>query len=172
MWWLNRFLPLVALCFLAACGFEPLYGAHQYASAGGGNSPLSAISIDPIPSMLGQQLKAELEDRFNPTGASVRSQYGLAVEIKPTKIPTVIEPDGTISRYNLQLDSSYRLYRKSDNAEMKTGKVTRTTSYNLSNADFSDFIAGNDALHQALVELSEDYRMRLAAYFLSEGKAL
>lgn len=168
MWWSNRFLALAALSFfLASCGFEPLYGTHQNASAGGGNSPLSAVAIDPIDGLVGQQFKAALEDRFNPTGAPTPSLYGLTVNVKATKTPTVIEPDGTISRYNLLLDSNYTLYRKADGAKLRSDHVRRTTSYNLSDADFSDFISENDAMRRALTELSEDYRLRLAAYFKS-----
>lgn len=149
----------------SGCGFQPLYGRPDPRAT---DVPvdLASIRIAPIPERVGQQFQAALEDRINPYGHPVTPQYELKVTIIPTPQPLGIAQDGTVSRYNLHLDSNFVLTRLSSGEKVLTGNVRRVSGYNnVANAYFSVFIAERDAYNRSVVELAEDYRLRLAAFF-------
>ena len=158
---LRSLFLLPALLALAACGFEPLYGTQ-----GGTASPaLAAIAVDPIPERDGQLLKMHFEDEINPAGAASRKRYGLAVSLNKTLVPALTRSDGQVLRYNVQINSHFRLYDKLSGAELYAGDVNRTGSYNVAVSDFSSFISERDVAQRILKELAVDYRLRLSAFF-------
>jgi LPS-assembly lipoprotein len=159
---------LLLLLPLAACGFSPMYGKKN-----SGSSQLNAgVQIDPIAGREGQLLRIALEDGLNPGGVVPhKPAYRLATTLQKTAVAIGVDRDGTVSRYNLYLDSYYRLYRNSDNLVVTTGKIRRVSSYNnLTGAYFSTFVSENDAIKQGIREMGEEYRQRLAIY-LSDPNA-
>ncbi len=166
-------LLISVLCLPAAgCGFKPLYS--KSANDGAAKTLLAGISIDEVASTdrrMGQQLKAELEDRLNPGGAvpphpAFRLKLGLTQSVSAIGVA----PDGTISRYNIYLNSSFTLYRNSDGKQITSGAVSDVGSYNnVSNAYFSTYVSQEDAVKRGIIELAELYRGRLAAYLSQNG---
>lgn len=151
-------LPLL----LAACGFQPLYGKNDAMTA-----PLQAgVRVDSIPGRMGQQLHEALEDSLNPDGAvPPKPAYRLAATIASSEAPIDVSRDGTVSRYNVYLDSKYVLYRNSDGKEITSGTLRQVGSYsNLTNAYYSTYVSNEDAIKRGIQELGQIYRQRLAAY--------
>ena len=170
---LRASLLLILPVLLAACGFEPMYGTQ---SATKNPELFAGMKIAPIPGREGQLLREGLEDKLNPSGANpVNPAYRLEVSLRKSSGAIGVARDGTVSRYNLYLDSHYTLYRTSDNLAVATGDFRRVNSYNnLTNAYFSTFVSENDAIKQGVRELAEDYSQRLSTYLTSPeaGKPL
>lgn len=127
---------------------------------------LSSVAVTTIRGPQGAQMKAALERGFNPSGiAEPGKHYGLSVGLRYDKIPVVIEPDGSINRYNINFYSDYTLIRSADGTELKKGVLKRTVSYNAIESDFATYVSEQDIIHRGLDDLSEDYRLMLAAFF-------
>lgn len=156
-------LLLVLPLLLASCGFKPMYAKRSAAE-----SPelYAGVKIESIGGREGQLLRMGLEDKLNPGGAvPERPAYRLEATLQKTSGAIGVARDGTVSRYNLYLDSYYTLYRTSDNLAVAQGKFRRVSSYsNLTGAYYSTFVSENDALKRGISELTEDYRQRLTSY--------
>lgn len=159
---LNKFAALLLLpLLLTACGFEPLYGKHKNADI-----LFAGVDIDPIEGRDGQQFRIALEDELNPGGAMpAKPAYRLSATLKNSESAIDVARDGTVSRYNVYLDSKYTLTRLSDNSVMTAGNLRHVSSYNnITNQYFSTYVSQGDALKRGLAEMSKLYRQRLAAY--------
>ncbi len=158
-----RTFTIVALFLLASCGFEPVYGTRGKTS-----SVLLPGDIKVMPITGGheeQLLQIALEDALNPIGASTtQASWQLVVTLEKTQTPIAIEPDGTISRYNLNLAAHLQLSPAGAAEAAYTDHVRRISSYNVSESDFSSFIAQRDATERGIKELAQDVRLRLAAW--------
>lgn len=167
---LSAFWFLISGFWLTGCGFEPLYGrgnAHAPAAAEDlARVEIAGVEVVPVSGRIGQQFRADLEDRLNPTSRALPALYRLKVLISPVIQSLGITPDGMVSRLNLHLSSNFTLTRISDGKEMLRGSVRRVSGYNnVANAYFSVFVSENDAYRRGVTELAEDYRLRLAAFF-------
>ncbi len=162
MSWLSKFILLIPLT-LAGCGFQPLYGKHQPTSSPG---MLAGVKVDTISGRMGQRFKADLEDRLNPSGAvPANPAYRLSATLTNASSPIGVARDGTISRYNVYLESTYVLTRISDGKQITKGSLRHVSSFsNLANEYFSTFVSEEDAIKRGVTELSEMYRQRLATY--------
>ena len=159
-----RIFFIASLLLLTGCGFTPLYGKKDNGAA---PSVLAGVKIDPVSNgHMGQQFKIALEDNLNPGGAvPANAPYHLTATIISAEAPIGVSNDGTVSRYNVYLDSTYILFRTSDGAKLTTGKVRNVSSYNnATNEYFSTYVSEQDAIKQGIQELSEMYRERLIAY--------
>ncbi len=159
-----RFLLVLLPLALGACGFDPMYGkpSPQLQAAA-----LAGVSIDPITGgRMGQQFRADLEDKLNPDGkVPANPAYRLAASVTSSTSAIGVARDGTISRYNVSLDSSYTLYSRADDKKITSGNLRHVSSYNnLTNAYFSTHVAQGDAVKRGITELSELYRQRLSPY--------
>jgi hypothetical protein len=170
MSWRNSIAVVLIPLWLAGCGFKPLYG--QKTDANEASKVFAGVKIDAISGSghVGQELQTNLEDRLNPNGVVPASPaYRLKVKLMSSIMPIGVARDNTVSRYNVYLTSQYVLYRNSDGKPVTSGDVGYVDSYNnLTNAYFSTYTSQEDAMKRGLVELSELYRQRLAAY-LEEG---
>jgi len=156
---------LIACGLLTACGFEPMYGDAAMQSI---RTPLQGnLLIEPIANREGQVLKIALEDRFNPEGIKFASpDYHLVITLRKTLIPAVVKSDGTIQRYDIWLDSSFKLTRVSDKTTLLESTLKRRGSYNVAtDANFATHEAEGDVTERILKEMAEDYLLRLSGYF-------
>jgi LPS-assembly lipoprotein len=159
------------MLWVAGCGFTPVYGTNNDQDVEV-SSYLSSITLKQRSGALGQQLENALEDRLNPDASA--SLYGKAFQLDFTidnkRDAVVIEQDGSIARYNVLLISNYRLTDTETGEVLDKGSVRRTASFFNAPEKFAAYIAEKDALDRALLELSEDYKLRLAAYFAKNYK--
>ena len=171
MWLRNSLLALLFPALLTGCGFKPLYG-NKDITGNPDSRVFAGVRIDPIPGggRMAQQFKINLEDKLNPTGAvPPNPTYRLTATLRSQAAAIGIARDGTVSRYNVYLDSEYGLYRVADGQKVTSGNIRHVSSYNnLTNAYFSTYISEQDAVKRGVEELAEVYRSRLAVY-LEEG---
>ncbi|MDX1975032.1 MAG: hypothetical protein SFT92_05090 [Rickettsiales bacterium] len=159
-------LPLLALClWLSACGFKPLYDQEQRNAKD--HSAFAGVLVENIPERSGQLLKADLEDRLNPDGVvPPHPAFRLVASLAANEAAIDVARDGTVSRTNLYLNSTYSLFRTSDGVKVTSGTIRHVSSFNnnVVNAYFSTYVSREDAIQRSIHELSEKYRQRLSAY--------
>lgn len=178
MSWRNNLAALLLPWLLSACGFTPLYSQTDAKSAASGHSALRElagieIQVQQTNGRIGQQLRSDLEDRLNPGKIVVSDpKYRLVTYVNLGEAPIAVSRDGTISRFNLFLNSPFSLYNRKTGRVVYQSTVTRASSYNVqTNAYFSTYVARDDAIRRGITELAEQYRQRLAAYLVQqEGK--
>ncbi|MEZ5691436.1 MAG: hypothetical protein R3D71_07210 [Rickettsiales bacterium] len=169
-------LPLISILLLTnSCGFKPVYskknnsipedspissGVVVSASAGGVISLSNNSSIDHSSyTSMARQFTNNLEDML----PSVNDpKYKLEVSIVQSRSGIGVARDGTASRYNLIINSSYNLIRITDNKIIDSGSVSNVTSYNNPNNQyFSTYISEQDARKRGIKEHAELYRHRM-----------
>jgi LPS-assembly lipoprotein len=166
---LNKFAVLaLPLLWLAACGFQPLYSKNKPETGG---ALLSGIQIDPVSGRPGQLFTAELEDQLNPGGRVLANPtYRLVATLTLREAGIGVARDGTVSRYNVYLDSNYQLIRIADKQLMTSGSLHHVSSYNnILNQYYSTYVAQEDAYKRGVTELAQLFRERLGAYLTQNG---
>jgi len=150
---------LFTLLTLTACSLQPVHGrAVREAMA----VDLSAVSIETESTRYAQLLKAEIQDQVNPGVGRSPAQYRLKITFNANDIPLFINPDGTSSRGDLNYQTSYILTRLRDGVAIGRGTLNRIGSYNTSqNADFASYVSQEDARKRIILELAQDYKLRL-----------
>lgn len=146
---------------LSACGFEPMHGrAYQEQTLSG---ELAAIEVRTPGGILGELLRAEIEDAVNPEYQNSMPRYRLDITLVEQDIPLFINLDGTSNRGDIRYISEYQLVRLADNVLLNKGALKRVSSYNSSQvADYAAFVSKEDAKKRAVLELAQDYKLRLA----------
>lgn len=171
MSWRNSLIAVLLPALLTGCGFKPMYG-NQTVNADRDSKIFAGVQIDPITGggRMEQQFKINLEDRLNPNGrVPPNPAYRLSASLRSQPSAIGIARDGTVSRYNVYLDSEYALYRTSDNQKITSGTIRHVSSYNnLTNVYYSTYVSEQDAIKRGVEELAEIYRARLGVY-LEEG---
>lgn len=153
-------VPVLLALSLAGCGFEPVHGQATRARF---ELPLNAISIETDRTPLAQLLRAEIEDGINPGANREEHLFRLTIGLTETETSLFINPDGTSSRGDIVFSSQYSLARAKDGKVVDTGSLSRLSSYNISeNADYATYVSREDARKRAVIELAQDYKLRLA----------
>jgi len=156
---MKQILIVAALLALTACGFRPVHG-QAYQSEQTAN--LAAVSVQVNKTRMGQLLEAEIADGINPDAHRNEKLYRLSINVTERDIYLFINPDGTAGRGDVELDSAYTLTRLIDGKILQRGKIKRVGSYNISEtADYATFVSEEDARKRAVIELAQDYRLRL-----------
>ena len=174
----TRHLSLLLTChlfLLTACGFQPVHSQSYRASQA---ADLSAIlfevsGVDGTPNAVGSNamvarryselLKAEITDQLNPTGTRAEKQFKVAISYTEQQVGLFVNPDGTASRGDLVLTSSYTITRLADAKTITTGSIARTSSFNTSpTADYASYVSIEDARQRGVIGLAQDYKLRLA----------
>jgi LPS-assembly lipoprotein len=157
----SSLLPLLisSILLLTACGFEPVYAKREGAVA----AELAAVDIHTDSSRKGQLLQAEIKDLLNPRRESQPPEYRLNITTTENISALFIKPDGTASRGDINLVSTYTLVRLSDDKVIDSGNITRISSFNTSeNADYATYVAEQDARMRGILELARDYAFRIS----------
>jgi LPS-assembly lipoprotein len=162
MWWYKSLVALVAVLFLGACGYQPLYG-------GGKNNPLSkelaSISVKPIADRTGQQLRNELFDVLTPLGQPARPKYFLEVTLREGISGLAVKKSEVATRANLRLGASYKLFEVAGNRPVFSGDSTLVGSFNILNSDFSNLAASQGVRDRLIADMASDIQIRISAFF-------
>jgi hypothetical protein len=139
----------------------------QVRVATGISSTLSSNSGS-IPRRYGELLKAEIEDNINPDSTRAEKLFMLDITFSEADIALFVNPDGTASRGDLNYNSNYTIKRLKDNKTVASGTLHRVSSYNSSpTADYASFTSIEDARKRGMIELAEDYKLRIASLLVT-----
>ena len=174
---LNTLHSTLILFLLAGCGFQPVYGTSSglearspirmgvkvSAVASGAATASNNTSIDDgYSASMSRQFVHNLEDMLAFEGSPT---YKLDVIMTQSSVGLGVARDGTASRYNLVINSNYKLIRIADGKQVDSGTISNVTSYNNPNNQyFSTYISEQDARKSGIKELAEIYRQRLLSY--------
>ncbi|MAR55977.1 MAG: hypothetical protein CMM93_02230 [Rickettsiales bacterium] len=156
-----RWFGILALCWISACGFKPVYEVNEGRLDTA--DVIQQVQVVTADGWEGNRLKAAIEDELhildNPN-ARYRLEAGLSVASEAF----IIEPDGLASRYTLRMSSPWTLIRTTDDVVLKRGILRRDVSYNVSeDADYSTFVAQEDAMQRGIQAIAELYGVRIPA---------
>lgn len=163
---LSKIIAVFLLLGATACGFRPLYGDEGYRAT---SADYATIEVAHVPGHEGQLLVAAIEDRLNPKGEAVPFEYVLNPRLDIQLVPLSFKEDGTVTRYKVRVSSAYSLTHLDDNKQIDHGILRRSNSYNVSDADYSTFVAQQDSINRAIESLGEKYFIRLSAFFAKEA---
>lgn len=156
-------LIVVLLSLVTACGFQPLYGSKtQDVSV---QQKLAGIDIVPIKGRTGQYLRNELLDLTTPKGYPQKPTYRLDIGLAEVISGLAIQEDDTKTRFNLTLDTSFRLVKLADGERIYTGSTQTVAAYNVVASEFANLAAENNARKRAALVAAEQIHQQLSVYF-------
>ena len=147
--------------FLAACGFQPLYGG---AAQSGVRADLAAVEVALIEDRVGQQLRNELVRRFHPDGRARNPSYRLHVGLRIDKRDLALQKSEIATRASLRITANFTLRKRTDGEKLIQGTTRITTSYDILSSDFATLAAEADARRRGVRELADEITNRLAAF--------
>ena len=152
---------LLALSVLTACGFHPLYGAHQPL---GYDPNLAAIEVRPAPDRVGQILVDALREELNPSGAQLKPRYVLNMTVTLASANLGIERDNTSTHGELTITASIRLNREGSEDILMSGTVQRIASFVYPFDAYAATVAQDNARDIAANDLAREIAEKLAIY--------
>ncbi|MES2984288.1 MAG: hypothetical protein V4735_03770 [Pseudomonadota bacterium] len=170
---IQRAALMMGMLLLCACGFQPLHSqAYQSslavdlsalditATGSNANSGTTTLGLD---RRYGELLKAEIESQINPAANRSEKLFHVDITFTELEVALFVNPDGTASRGDLLFTSSYTISRLADGKALTSGSLQRTSSYNTSpTADYASYVSIEDARKRGIMELAQDYKLRLA----------
>lgn len=167
---------LAVVCGLAACGFEPLYVEKT-----AGNDlwyynnkfdtdivrEMAQIKVETVSDRIGQMIKNELMDTFNPYGTPKCAKYFL--KLQPVSAHTVqqaLRDDITATREKVKYTVKYSLWDK-ENGQLVSGKSWVYLSYDLLDNPYSTTMDKKKVEKDGAKIIANDISLRIGAYFHS-----
>lgn len=160
---------------LASCGFEPLHSEAYRASQAVDLSSIRVLAVgsttenavavaNNMDRRYSELLTAEIEGQVNPTSLAAEKLYTLAITFNELDAASFVKPDGTASRGDLNYTSTYTITRLRDAKTVASGTIQRVSTYNTSpSADYASYVSIEDARKRGILELAQDYKLRLAS---------
>ena len=169
---------------LAACGFQPMYGARDDNTSVA--AELSSVGIERINvvseqsagpeaewrSRLGQQLENDLASRFYRGGVQA-VRYRLDMDLTKTREGFGFRPDEAVTRVGLRLEAQYRLVDVVAERVILQDRVQAYNSFEVVQSDFATLSAEEDMEERLVKDLGQRITGRLGQFFGSPafGKA-
>ena len=150
------------VALIAGCGLRPMYSPGNRESS---VPEFALIRVEAIPTRTGQILRNGLLDRLTPEGEPANPRYKLHVKLATSSVSLAIQPDASVTRFNLRLNVRFEL------ADIDTGKIIygdrmrSVGSYNAVRSDFATLIAERDTERRSAESASEEIVALLAVFF-------
>jgi len=162
MSWFKFALALLFPAWLAACGFEPMYGRGPAKDT---PADFALIHIEPIKDRVGHMLHNQLRDALTPKGVPAKPRYVLKVTLTETVQDTAIQRTAFAVRANLVLNASFALHDTTTRGSVFSGSAISTAGYSHQFAEYGTLAGEKDARERAVRDLAEEIRVRLGVYF-------
>ena len=153
----RSFLLLAAAApALAACGFEPTYGAK-----GASSHLLNQVVIDEPSTNETYLLVRELEDRL---GRVSSGKYGLSTSVETDERSVGRTVQGVTSRYDVVGEVTYALRDMASGEVLTSGKVENYVGYSATGTSVATVSAQDDAYMRLMVILTDQIVAELWAW--------
>ncbi|MBM3582456.1 MAG: hypothetical protein FJX37_10915 [Alphaproteobacteria bacterium] len=162
MSWFRIAAVLVLPVWLAACGFEPLYGRGPAKDI---PEDFAFIQIEPIKDRVGHMLHNQLRDALTPKGTPAKPRYVLKVTLTETVQDTAIQRTAFAVRANLVLKAAFSLHDATTKGSVLSGNAISTAGFSHQFAEYGTLAGEKDARERAVRDLAEEIRVRLGVYF-------
>lgn len=161
-----KYLSILALLTLSACGFEPLYGTQNGARV---QNRLSGVEVTPIPDRLGQLVHNHLTKGVRPDDQG-QTSHRLEVSLDPSIEGFGFRSDESITRERIRLVARYQLIDVKSGEAVFDDVVSANTSIDVVQSDFATVAAEEKARERNAERVSQLILTRLALYFRAEQK--
>ena len=145
---MNSKTHLISFCFflipfLNACGFQPIYSEKNYLND---NNNYYAV--------LNSENSREVSSVFNEVFMKSNDEtvYKIEVQINERLIPLVINNDGTVSKYKIEIYSSFDLVNINSAELIHSNSSRGFNSYNVESSEYNTGENKKIALQQATRE--------------------
>jgi LPS-assembly lipoprotein len=151
-------------CFLtSACGFTPIYGAHNDSG-----TPVAAalgnVAIANIPDRQGQELRNHLIDLMYVSGRPEHPAARLEVKLRSTKADVGVLISGVAARSEMNMWADFTL-KDNDGKELLKGTAHSVVGYSKLDAQYGTLTAEQNALNRTINEVGEQIVNRLGLYY-------
>jgi len=158
-----RFICLLSLLLLTACGFTPVYGTQANKAVSTG---FNDIDIALIPNREGQFLRNALIDRFYTNGIPTSTNYHLKITpINETTYDFDITVESEATRHQLKLNTTMSLIDNRTKQTILTRNLLSISSYNVLQSEFSTIVTEQSARENALNDLARQIERQLSLHF-------
>lgn len=177
MWHKVKNIAFTALFILvSACGFEPLYVEKT-----GGNDlwyynneydtdivqEMAQIKISGVSDRIGQLIKNELMDTFNPHGTPKNAKYFLKIEpVERETTEQALRDDITATREKVKYTVNYEMWSEK-RGHLVSGKSWVYLSYDLLDNPYSTTMDKKKIEKDGAKIIANDISLRVASYFHS-----
>ena len=151
----RRFLLLLPLLVLAACGFEPAYGP-----GGSGTALRNSIQIEAPEDRNAYLLVRELETRL---GRTATPTYALDLEIETTEEGLGVDSADNTNRFDLLGSADFVLRDLRSGQIVTSGRVENFTGYSATGTTVATLAAERDAQQRLMTILADQIVTRLLA---------
>ena len=151
----RRFLTLLALAPLGACGFTPVY-----APGGVGQALRGQVLVAAPDTRLGFLLVARLEERL---GLPEAEAYRLDYTIETSETNLAITGTNDITRINIAGTVRFTLTETATNAQLLADSVSTFTAYSTTSTAVATAAARRDAHDRLMIALADQVMSRLLA---------
>lgn len=172
----NIFALAIAVCGLNACGFEPLYVERTsdndmwyYNDQFNTDivKEMAQIKIESVTDRIGQLIKNELIDLFNPQGAPENAKYFLKLEpVQSRTTQQALRDDITATREKVRYAVKYELWSK-EKGHLVSGDAWVYLSYDLLDNPYSTVMNKKKIEKDGAKIIANDIALRIGAYFHS-----
>ena len=157
---------VLLLLALSACGFRPIYATDGSAAPGADvPSQLHGILVPAARGRIEQLVYNDLRDRLNPLGVPQRPRYRLDYAVSVIKQPVAFARDETATRRNVRVSVTFALRDPDGEAVVFAGTARAIAAYNVLRSQYATLAGERSAEARAVREVSDEIRLRLAAYF-------
>ena len=133
----RRFGLVLTLAALAGCGFTPVYGPEETATA-----LLGQNALDPAQDRNTFLLNRRIEERL---GQATAGAWQLSTKLETENIGLGFTADGDITRYHINGTATYSLRRTGSSDVYQQGKVLHFTSYSATGTTVATLASKRDA---------------------------
>jgi LPS-assembly lipoprotein len=148
---------------LAGCAFTPLYGVTSDGTRV--SSELSYVAIPEVETRLNQLIRNRLISTMSPPGVGGEDRYVLEFVTSAGTFDLVLEQNEDVSRRLYRLNVTYTLKDNQNGDVIHQGHSFSHVAYDRIASEFTNIQAQKNAEERAAIEVAEDIRTRLAAYF-------
>lgn len=149
--------------FLAGCSFKPLYGTTETNAQL--QEILKTVDIPEVPGRIGQVVRNKLIFHFTGGGYASDPQYKLVLAVKESVKSQFVRRDGDSQGQFLELNTSFKLYRTSDNkTPILEGISFAKAAFKDNKSIYANVRSRRDVEDRAAKTTAEDLQVRISSF--------
>ena len=149
---------------LGACTWQPLYSTSGRADTGMASSPLSQVSVAPVETRVGQQVRNHLIFLMQGGRDARETRYRLQMRVASIRNEyAAVENIRDFTAGSITVTASYDLIDTTTNTRVSGNSRVATATYDRTSQSFANDRAARDAENRAAREAAEQLRLAIAA---------
>jgi len=171
---ISQTLATIAILALAGCGFHPVYAPASSSLASPASIGLSRITVALVNGRAGQELREDLQQKFDVGGEGLSKLYELDASFSIANEGIALEHViGFATRNRLIASSNWTLVSLDGNRKtLASGHSRQIDGFNpLSNTPFYSDLQTEQAQTRLAQAVAQDISMQLAAYLAANPPA-